>query len=124
MHAEDIMMCRMPVPCKLATCLVVFVYFLFPNERPWHTYPTQDAWLPLSVWALTAHAKEVLQAQDGFLWTHGTNQLGTLTTVHGEVPPLEGWARMWAHPSAGEVCFTLSHRRAAVHLMLYHYDAL
>lgn len=63
----------------------------------------QDAKLALHVWALTAHAQEVLPAQDGFLWTHGTYQFHTLTTEHGEVPPLEGWARMWTDPSDNEV---------------------
>lgn len=65
----------------------------------------QDAKLALHVWALTAHAREVLPAQDGFLWTHGTYQYHTLTTKHGEVPPLEGWARMWTYPSDTEVRF-------------------
>lgn len=66
---------------------------------------TQGVTLALHVWALTAHAQEVLPAQDGFLWTHGTYQFHTLTTEHGEVPPLEGWARMWTHASENEVCF-------------------
>lgn len=64
----------------------------------------QDANLPLSVWALTMHAQEVLAAQDGFVWTHGTYQVRTLTTDHEDVPPLEGWARMWTQPTSREVC--------------------
>lgn len=44
-----------------------------------------------------------MPAQDGFLWTHGTYQFHTLTTEHGEVPPLEGWARMWKDPLDTEV---------------------
>lgn len=49
------------------------------------------------------HAQDVLTAQDGFLWTHGTYQFHTLTTKHGEVPPLEGWARMWTDALDNEV---------------------
>lgn len=44
-----------------------------------------------------------MPAQDGFLWTHGTYQIHTLTTEHGEVPPLECWARMWTDPLDTEV---------------------
>lgn len=64
----------------------------------------QDSNLPLSVWALTMHAQEVLEAQDGFVWTHGTYQVRTLTRDHEDVPPLEGWARMWTQPTDREVC--------------------
>ncbi|CAB1118120.1 unnamed protein product [Ectocarpus sp. CCAP 1310/34] len=69
-------------------------------------YP-EDAELALHVWALTAHAREVMPAQDGFVWTHGTYQFHTLTTKHGEVPPLEGWARMWTDPIDTEVRLVL-----------------
>lgn len=87
--------------------LLVHGSFFFCSTEPLSLPPAsdsiQDAQLALHVWALTAHAQEVLTAQDGFLWTHGTFQFHTLTTEHGEVPPLEGWARMWADPSDNEV---------------------
>ena len=67
------------------------------------TAVTQNARLALHVWARTRDAQEVLPAQDGFVWNHGTYQFHTLTTDHGDVPPLEGWARMWTHPSENEV---------------------
>ena len=63
----------------------------------------QNYRLALHVWALTRDAQEVLPAQDGFVWNHGTYHFHTLTTDHGDVPPLEGWARMWTHPSDNEV---------------------
>eukprot|EP00904_Undaria_pinnatifida_P009251 jgi/Undpi1/5456/HiC_scaffold_2.g00735.m1 len=69
-------------------------------------YPDNSR-LALHVWARTRDAQEVLTAQDGFVWNHGTYQFHTLPTDHGEVPPLEGWARMWKNPAENEVRLVL-----------------
>ena len=78
------------------------IYVLVPL-LPYTLSVTQNSRLALHVWARTRDAQEVLTAQDGFVWNHGTYQFHTLPTDHGEVPPLEGWARMWKNPAENEV---------------------